>query len=252
MAQAHDRVAALRARKPTVVVDWDGTCVPARWPEKPTEWLPGAREGLRQLLLLDYEVLIHSARLHAFDINLIDPNPTRDEDFAYIREMLDSAGLEEVGICMDSKPPAVAYVDDRAVRFDGDWGQVVADLAGESGGKMLEFETGATRNRKENELAYEGFLSPLALKMFAEYMHEHRFTADGSVRDPDNWQKGMPLDSYMDSLLRHVMDLWLIHRGFASEARENLRSALSGLFFNVQGYMHETYKAEVGGNASSA
>jgi len=111
--------------------------------------------------------------------------------------------------------------------------------------KMLLFETGANRNRKENELAYEGFLSPLALKLFAEYMHQHRFTADGSVRDPDNWQKGMPLDSYMDSLLRHVMDLWLIHRGYASEARESLKEALGGLFFNVQGYMHETVKREL-------
>jgi hypothetical protein len=112
--------------------------------------------------------------------------------------------------------------------------------------KMLSFQSGATRNRKENELAYEGFLSPLALKLFAEYMHHHRVTADGTVRDPDNWQKGMPLDSYMDSLLRHVMDLWLIHRGFESEARESLKEALGGLWFNVQGYAHEVLKAELG------
>lgn len=107
-------------------------------------------------------------------------------------------------------------------------------------GQMLGFASGATRNRKENELQYEGFVSPLALQMFAEYMHEHRHTADGSVRDSDNWQKGIPDESYRDSLLRHVMDLWLIYRGWDEQAREDgdLRKALAGAYFNVQGLMH--------------
>lgn len=111
---------------------------------------------------------------------------------------------------------------------------------GEAAEKMLGFASGATRNRKENELQYEGFISPLALQMFAEYMHEHRHTADGSVRDSDNWQKGIPDESYRDSLLRHVMDLWLIYRGWDEQAREDgdLRKALAGAYFNVQGLMH--------------
>lgn len=109
--------------------------------------------------------------------------------------------------------------------------------------KMLGFETGATRNLKDGEISFEGFLSPLTLLMFGEYMHQHRFTADGNVREPDNWQKGIPLESYMDSMFRHVMDLWLHHRGMGDLARESLRDALAGLFFNVQGYAHESIKA---------
>lgn len=109
--------------------------------------------------------------------------------------------------------------------------------------KMLGFDTGATRNRKEDEIKFEGFLSPLALLMYGEYMHKHRFTADGTTRAADNWQNGIPLDSYMDSMLRHVMDVWLIHRGHRELARESLKEALSGLFFNVQGYAHESVKA---------
>jgi len=109
---------------------------------------------------------------------------------------------------------------------------------------MREFETGALRNRDEEALGYEGFLSPLALKAFGEYMHRHRFTADGQVRTPDNWQKGMPLESYMESAWRHLMDLWLHHRGYPEQARESVMDALCGLFFNVQGYMHETLKKE--------
>lgn len=112
-------------------------------------------------------------------------------------------------------------------------------------GMMLEFASGAVRNRKENELAYSGFLSPLALQMFARYMHIHRLTADGSVRDPDNWQRGIPDESYIDSLLRHVMDLWLIYRGYPEAAREAKFAALAGAFFNVQGLMHNYMTEDV-------
>lgn len=104
---------------------------------------------------------------------------------------------------------------------------------------MLGFESGATRNRKENELQYEGFISPLALQMFAKYMHEHRHTADGEVRASDNWQKGIPDESYRDSLLRHVIDIWMIYRDWAALARDgDKREALAGAFFNLQGLMH--------------
>lgn len=110
---------------------------------------------------------------------------------------------------------------------------------GSAAEKMLGFESGATRNRKENELQYEGFISPLALQMFAKYMHEHRHTADGEVRASDNWQKGIPDESYRDSLLRHVIDIWMIYRDWAALARDgDKREALAGAFFNLQGLMH--------------
>jgi hypothetical protein len=113
------------------------------------------------------------------------------------------------------------------------------------GGAMAQFSTGATRNRKENELRYDGFLSPLALQMFARYMHKNRKTADGTMREPDNWQKGMPDASYLDSLLRHVMDIWLIYRGYPEAAREGKFEALSGAFFNIQGLMHNWMTEDV-------
>jgi hypothetical protein len=112
-------------------------------------------------------------------------------------------------------------------------------------GNMAVFGTGATRNRKENELRYDGFLSPLALQMFARYMHKNRKTADGTIREPDNWQKGMPDASYLDSLLRHVMDIWLIYRGFPEAAREGKFESLSGAFFNIQGLMHNWMTEDV-------
>jgi len=51
---------------------------------------------------------------------------------------------------------------------------------------MRTFKTGATRNDDTGKLDFEGFLSPIALEKFAEYMHKNRIQADGNVRDSDN------------------------------------------------------------------
>ena len=105
---------------------------------------------------------------------------------------------------------------------------------------MRKFTTGATRNNDEDKYDYEGFLSPLVLERFGEYMHKHREQEDGSLGDSDNWQKGIPKDAYMKSGFRHFFDWWKEHRGYKS--REGLEDALCGLMFNIQGYLHEHLK----------
>lgn len=108
--------------------------------------------------------------------------------------------------------------------------------------KIRKFTTGATRNLDDNKLDFEGFLSPLAIEVFAEYMHKNRLQADGTTRDSDNWQKGIPLDSYMKSMYRHFFDVWKCHRGYSTP--DDMITNLSALLFNVQGYMHELIKHE--------
>lgn len=103
--------------------------------------------------------------------------------------------------------------------------------------EIRRFETGATRNTDDDKLDYEGFLSPLVIKRFAEYMHKHRVQADGQLRASDNWQKGMPKTSYIKSGWRHFMDWWLEHRN--GQSREGLEDALCGVMFNAMGYLHE-------------
>lgn len=107
---------------------------------------------------------------------------------------------------------------------------------------MRQFDSGATRNDDSDNLDYEGFLSPLALQAFAEYMHKHRKQADGQLRASDNWQKGIPKDAYMKSGFRHFMDWWMEHDGY--ESREGMEDALCGLLFNVFGYLHEIKKEQ--------
>lgn len=105
---------------------------------------------------------------------------------------------------------------------------------------MRTFDTGATRDTEVGKLDYEGFLSPLVLRRFAEYMDKHRYQADGNVRDSDNWQKGIPMDAYMKSGWRHFMDWWTLHRDPNIDG--DIEEALAAMLFNVQGYLHELLK----------
>lgn len=107
---------------------------------------------------------------------------------------------------------------------------------------MRTFDTGATRDTDNGKYDYEGFLSPLVIERFGEYMHKHRKQADGALRDSDNWQKGMPLDAYMKSMWRHFLDVWKIHRGYAAVTdgkQIGIEEALCCVLFNVMGYLHE-------------
>lgn len=106
--------------------------------------------------------------------------------------------------------------------------------------KIRTFSTGATRDTDHNKLDYEGFESPIVMQRFAEYMNKHRIQSDGTLRDSDNWQKGIPKDAYIKSGFRHFMDWWMEHRGY--ESREGIEDALCALIFNAKGYLHEILK----------
>jgi len=103
------------------------------------------------------------------------------------------------------------------------------------------FETGATRDTAAGKFDYEGFVSPLVLEAFATYMNFNRELMDGSLRDSDNWQKGIPTTAYMKSGWRHFFDWWAEHRGIPT--KEGILWAMLGVLFNLQGYLHEYLKA---------
>lgn len=114
-------------------------------------------------------------------------------------------------------------------------------------GIMRKFHTGATRSAEGEKPDPEGFLSPLVMGSFMEYMNTHRKQADGTLRASDNWQKGIPLASYMKSMWRHFWQVWMLHRGNPVKSWDDghevtMEEALCALFFNVQGYLHEHLK----------
>jgi hypothetical protein len=88
--------------------------------------------------------------------------------------------------------------------------------------KIRTFESGATRDTANGKFEYLGFIHPLNDYSFAKYMDSHRLQPDGSVRDSNNWWKGFGKDTIIQSLVRHVEDLKLLHSGFfVYEMREN-------------------------------
>ena len=117
------------------------------------------------------------------------------------------------------------------------------DVIAVDNGILRTFETGATRDTSSDKLDYEAFLSPAVLLRYAEYMHTCRKQSDGTMRDGDNWQKGIPTDQYMKSKMRHVMDTWLHHRGLGHKAViKDLEACLCAELFNTMGMLHEILK----------
>jgi len=110
---------------------------------------------------------------------------------------------------------------------------------------MRRFESGAQRDDDSTKPEFGGFLSPLVLKAYGDYMHHHRTMKDGSRRGAADWKQGIPQRVYFESLLRHVMDVWLHVDGHPSEAREDLRISLCGVLFNASGLLYETLKAKL-------
>src|SRR5262245_10789194 len=94
---------------------------------------------------------------------------------------------------------------------------------------LRQFDTGANRDTDKGKYDYDGFLSPLAIEAFGAYMHFNRSIADGTFRDADNWQRGIPQDVYRKSLWRHWFDSWRALRGYP--IKENVVWALCGVLF---------------------
>src|SRR6267143_505372 len=100
--------------------------------------------------------------------------------------------------------------------------------------KIRKFDSGATRDTDDGKLDYEGFLSPIVLKAYAEYLNKHRVQKDGGLRASDNWQNLFGEDHNsvcMKSAWRHFMDIWMYHRGFTSS--ESIDDAIAATIFNL-------------------
>jgi predicted mannosyl-3-phosphoglycerate phosphatase (HAD superfamily) len=98
----------------TICLDFDGVLnTYSGW--KGEDYLfepqPGAKEFINELRSLGYEVVIHSTR---------DPMKIG-------KWLVDHAILGPIKVFKE-KPPAIAYLDDRAIRFDGDFGKSLEEI----------------------------------------------------------------------------------------------------------------------------
>lgn len=109
---------------------------------------------------------------------------------------------------------------------------------------VRRFGTGATRSPLSDKLCYSRFMDARVIKRYCEYLHLHRTQTDGKVREPDNWKQGIPAESYIDSMFRHFMDVWLFEQGYYNDTVEDQETALCALMFNVQGLLFEILKTK--------
>ena len=107
----------------------------------------------------------------------------------------------------------------------------------ESINPVREFESGAIRDvdGKEDYVETQSFL---AMKRYAEYM-----TAQAKKYGRGNWRKGIPIEEYEKSLMRHI------HKYFANKYdNANLEpdiDHLSAIRFNLDGIIHEEEKLKL-------
>ena len=97
--------------KPTVVFDFDGVIhsYTSGWKgvaEIPDPPVPGIGEAIAELRQLGYRAVVVSTRC------------STAEGMGAVRRYLRDNGIEVDSVQME-KPPALCYIDDRAIRFDG-------------------------------------------------------------------------------------------------------------------------------------
>lgn len=108
--------------KHVINVDWDGTAVPAQWPERPTSFMPGFVQAMHRFRAAGHPLRIWTARINPIDpwTGVDRPAEAVAEEIAYIRATLDAAGLTFVEVyTKPGKPGGAVYIDDKAERYNG-------------------------------------------------------------------------------------------------------------------------------------
>lgn len=107
------------SRKPTVCLDFDGTL------HSYTAWIaphvvngpptPGAREAVQELVLAGYRIVICSARASS----------PSGKSAIQAWCVMHAIPVDDI---TSEKPTAVCYVDDRGIRFEGNWAHVLMEI----------------------------------------------------------------------------------------------------------------------------
>ena len=107
--------------------------------------------------------------------------------------------------------------------------------------RIRRFYSGATRDTADDKLDYARFLSPWVIRRYCEYLQKHRVQSDGNMREPDNWKKGIPVDVYLSSLMRHVHTVWEAHQ---TDPSRDIQEELCAVIFNAMGWLYETRRED--------
>ena len=96
---------------------------------------------------------------------------------------------------------------------------------------MQNFSTGAVRDDQDDKESYPESVSFLTLRRYARYMLKQ-----SKKYGTGNWKKGIPTESYEDSLMRHLMK-YFIHKQYNVQIEPDV-DHLAAALFNLQGIIH--------------
>lgn len=95
-----------------------------------------------------------------------------------------------------------------------------------------KFKTGAVRDLESGKEDYTETISWTAFKRYAQYM-----TSKKSRYGSGNFKKGIPIDSYERSLIRHLQK-YMANKYENGDSEKN-EDHLAAMVFNIFGIMHE-------------
>lgn len=98
--------------------------------------------------------------------------------------------------------------------------------------EIRKFESGAVRDSEAKKEDYIETISWTAFKRYAEFM-----TGKKNRYGSGNFKKGIPIDAYERSLIRHITK-YLINK-FENGSLEKEEDHLCSMLFNIFGIIHE-------------
>lgn len=102
---------------------------------------------------------------------------------------------------------------------------------------VTKFKTGAIRDLQDGKEDYIETISWTALKRHAQYM-----TGKKKKYGSGNFKKGIPIESYEQSLVRHLQK-YLVNK-YEGGTVEKEEDHLAAMMFNICGIMHEENRDE--------
>lgn len=101
--------------------------------------------------------------------------------------------------------------------------------------EVRSFTTGAIRDVDDDKEDYIESISWLTMKRYAHYMKKQE-----KKYGRGNWRKGIPIEEYEKSLIRHLQKY--ISKKYYEIDTEPDFDHLSAMLFNLQGLIHEEEK----------
>jgi len=104
-----------------ILVDFDGTIAPFGHLFDFPEPMPGAIEAIKDFQQHGFKVIIFTSRLSPLWLESV--GHTAFQHIEYITKYLDRWGINPDGFTAQ-KVPAIAYIDDKAYRYDNNWDEL--------------------------------------------------------------------------------------------------------------------------------